>query len=265
MSRILITGAGSYIGTSFENYINSLNENYIVDTVDMIDASWKDKDFSKYDVVYHVAGIAHIKEDESNKDLYYKVNYELAVNTAKKAKKEGVKQFVFLSSMSVYGMETGIITKETVPQPISNYGKSKLMAEEAMEKLRDANFKIAIVRPPMIYGEGCKGNYNSLVKFARMLPLFPYIDNQRSMLHIDNLNIYIKKLIDEESDGLYFPQDEEYVCTSEMVKGIAKEQGKEIKLTKLLNCFVYMAQKMPGKVGRMANKAFGNLIYSKGE
>lgn len=265
MSRILITGAGSYIGTSFEKYIKELNSDYVVDTVDMIDKSWKEKDFSLYDVVFHVAGIAHIKEDESNKDLYYKVNHKLAVETAKKAKEEGVKQFIFLSSMSVYGMETGIITKNTVPQPISNYGKSKLMAEQDMEKLRDSNFKVAIVRPPMIYGEGCKGNYNSLVKFAKVMPLFPYIDNQRSMLHIDNLNIYIKKLIDDESDGLYFPQDEEYVCTSEMVKDIANEQGKEIKLTKVLNGFVYLAQKMPGKIGKMANKAFGDLIYSKND
>lgn len=265
MSRILITGAGSYIGTSFEKYIKELNSDYTVDTVDMTKKNWKEKDFSKYDVVFHVAGIAHIKEDESNKALYYEVNHKLAVETAKKAKEEGVKQFIFLSSMSVYGMETGVITKDTIPQPISNYGKSKLMAEKDMEKLRDSNYKLAIVRPPMIYGEGCKGNYNSLVKFAKIMPLFPYIDNQRSMLHIDNLNIYIKKLIDEEKDGLYFPQDEEYVCTSEMVKDIANEQGKEIKLTRVLNGFVYLAQKMPGKIGKMANKAFGNLIYSKNE
>ena len=130
MKKILITGAGSYIGTSFENYMGQWSDEYSVDTVDMIDGSWRKKDFSGYDVVFHVAGIAHIKETKDNAELYYKVNRDMVIETAKKAKTEGVKHFVFLSSMSVYGMETGVITKDTEPNPNTNYGKSKLMAEK---------------------------------------------------------------------------------------------------------------------------------------
>ena len=126
MKKILITGANSYIGTSFEKYLKeNYPDEYIVDTVDMIDGSWREKSFAGYDSVFHVAGIAHQKETKKNAHLYYEVNRDLAVETAKKAKSEGVKQFIFLSSMSVYGMDTGVITKETKPNPKSNYGKSK--------------------------------------------------------------------------------------------------------------------------------------------
>ena len=261
MKKILITGAGSYIGTSFENYMGQWSDKYSVDTVDMIDGSWREKDFSGYDVVFHVAGIAHIKETKENAELYYKVNRDMAIETAKKAKTEGVKHFVFLSSMSVYGMETGIITKDTEPNPNTNYGKSKLMAEKEILNLEDVSFKIAVLRPPMIYGDGCKGNYNSLIKFANKLPVFPYIKNKRSMLEINNLCKFVKEVIDEEKEGLFFPQNEEYVCTSEMVKGIAEKNGKKIHLTKLLNPFVKLAMIMPGGIGRMASKAFGDLVY----
>ncbi len=262
MKKILITGANSYIGTSFENYIKQWPDAYTVDTVDMIDGTWRERSFTGYDVVFHVAGIAHIKETKENAELYYRVNRDMAIETAEKAKKEGVSHFVFLSSMSVYGMETGVITKETMPNPKTNYGKSKLMAEQEIEKLVDDKFKLAILRPPMIYGEGCKGNYNSLIKFANKLPIFPNIRNKRSMLHIDKLCEYVKSLIDEQSEGIYYPEDENYVCTSDMVRDIAERNGKKIRLTKVLNPFVWLAMRLPGRIGSMASKAFGDLIYN---
>ena len=141
MKKILITGANSYIGTSFEKYLNNNYFNdYEVDTADMIDGTWREKSFNGYDVVFHVAGIAHQKENKNNAHIYYEVNRDLAVETAKKAKNDGVKQFIFLSSMSVYGMETGVITKKTSPSPKTNYGKSKLQAEEHITSLRDESF-----------------------------------------------------------------------------------------------------------------------------
>ena len=148
MKRILITGANSYIGTSFEKFIEeNFSEQYVVDTIDMIDGSWIKKDFSRYDVVFHVAGIAHQKETKDNSQLYYKINRDLAIDVAKKSKADGVKQFVFLSSMSVYGMDTGVITKETKPNPKTNYGKSKLQAENEINTLRDGSFKVCVLRP----------------------------------------------------------------------------------------------------------------------
>ncbi|NMM65098.1 NAD-dependent epimerase/dehydratase family protein [Clostridium sp. P21] len=257
MKKILITGANSYIGTSFENYVKQWSDEYTVDTVDMIDGTWKTKDFSRFDVVFHVAGIAHIKETKENAELYYKVNRDLVYEVTKKAKSEGVKQFIFLSSMSVYGMETGVISKNTVPAPKSNYGKSKLQAEELITPLQDSTFNIAVLRPPMIYGKGCKGNYVRLEKFALKSPIFPDIKNKRSMIYIDNLCEFVKQIIDDESNGLFLPQNEEYVCTSDMVKEIAEAHGKKIYMTKLFNPLLRVL-----KVSTV-NKVFGDLMYEK--
>ncbi len=256
MKNILITGAGSYIGMCFEKYIKEFSD-YTVETLDMINPEWEKKDFSSFDVIYHVAGIAHRKETEENAQLYYDVNRDLTVKVAEKAKKEGVKHFVFLSSMSVYGVEEGVITRETAPNPKSNYGKSKIQAEEKLSELADENFLVAIMRPPMVYGEGCKGNYQMLVKFAKMLPVFPDFRNERSMVHVDNLSKFVKDLIDNEKTGLFFPQDESYTCTCQMVKEIGKSMGKNIKLLKIMNPAVSILRKFT-TVGK---KAFGDLIY----
>ncbi|SDL28379.1 UDP-glucose 4-epimerase [Clostridium cochlearium] len=255
MKKILITGANSYIGTSFENWLDK--SEYSVDTIDMIDGTWKDKSFSKYDVVFHVAGIAHIKETKENAPLYYKVNRDLVHEVAKKAKANGVKQFIFLSSMSVYGMETGVISKDTVPAPKSNYGKSKLQAEELIAPLQDATFNIAVLRPPMLYGTGCKGNYVRLEKFALKSPIFPDIKNKRSMIYIDNLCEFVKRIIDDESKGLFLPQNDEYVCTSDMVREIAEAHGKKIHMTKLFNPLLRVL-----KIS-IINKVFGDLVYER--
>ena len=255
MKRILITGANSYIGTSVEKWLGKYPEAYKVNTLDMENELWRNKDFSGYDVVFHVAGIAHIRETKKNKDLYYKVNRDLTYETAVKAKAEGVKQFIFLSSMSVYGIETGIINKDTPLNPKSNYGKSKLEAEELINKLADDRFIIAIIRPPMVYGRDCKGNYPRLAKLALKIPVFPRVDNKRSMIYIDNLSEFVKQLIDNCSSGLFFPQNAEYVNTSELVYLIAEVHGKEIKMTKLFNLFIRLLN-----VGTV-NKIFGDLVY----
>ena len=259
MKKILITGANSYIGTSFETYMAQWPEAYQVDTLDMLGGAWREKDFSGYDAVYHVAGIAHIKETAENAHLYYEVNRDLAVETAQKAKAAGVRQFVFLSTMSVYGMEEGAISKATRPNPKNHYGKAKWEAEQAMESLRSDDFALAVLRPPMVYGEGCKGNYRSLVKFAKIMPVFPDYENKRSMLHIDGLSAFVKDLIDTTADGLFLPQDEDYVCTCRMVRSIAEGMGKKLPLWKALNPFVSLAKACTG----MGRKAFGDLYYER--
>ena len=257
MKKILITGANSYIGTAFEKYMSQWPEEYQVDTVDMIDGTWRNKSFSGYDAVYHVAGIAHIKETTENQHLYYEVNRDLAVETAAKAKNDGVRQFVFLSTMSVYGVVEGVITRDTKPNPKNHYGTAKYEAEEKMKTLRAEDFAIAVMRPPMVYGDGCKGNYQVLVKLAKVLPVFPDYENQRSMIHVDRLCAFVKQLIDETADGLFFPQNESYVCTCRMVKEIAADMGRDIKLWKILNPAVGLARRFT----KMGKKAFGNLIY----
>ena len=259
MKKILITGANSYIGTSFEKYMAQWPEDYQVDTVDMIDGSWRGKSFAGYDAVYHVAGIVHQKETEDNAHLCYTVNRDLAVETARKAKEDGVHQFVFLSTMAVYGLEEGTINEDTPCAPKTHYGKAKLEAEKQMETLRAETFCLTVLRPPMVYGDGCKGNYQYLVKFAKMMPVFPDYKNKRSMIHIDRLCRCVKELIDCGINGLILPQDEEYVCTCQMVRDIAKSMGKNMKLWKLLNPAVWVLK----CVTTAGKKAFGNLVYEQ--
>ncbi len=261
MKNILITGKNSYIGTSLENWLMREPDKYKVDTVDMKDGLWKEKDFSVYDVVFHVAGIAHVLSDPKMEDLYYKVNRDLTIETAEKAKAEGVKQFIFMSSIIVYGDSSSskrIIDKNTVPKPSNFYGNSKLQAEEGIKDLESDDFKIVVLRPPMIYGKGSKGNYPRLANMAKKTPVFPDIDNERSMLHIDNLCEFIKVMIDYEESGLYFPQNKEYVKTSELVRTIAEVHGKRIWMISWMNWLI----KLMFGVG-VVRKVFGNLVYEK--
>ncbi|MFL2095840.1 NAD-dependent epimerase/dehydratase family protein [Marinilactibacillus psychrotolerans] len=257
MKKILITGKNSYVGKSLEKWLENHPDRYSIDSISLRNDSWKKKDFSDYDVVFHVAGIAHIRETKENAPYYYKVNRDLAYEVAQKARIEGVKQFIFLSSMSVYGIETGVIDNNTTPNPNSNYGKSKLQAEELITSLGDVSFKVAILRPPMIYGKGCKGNYTRLVRLALKIPVFPDIENKRSMIYIDNLCEFVRLLIDSSSSDLFLPQDKEYVCTSDMVKRIAEIHGKQIRMTRLFNPLLRLLKTST------INKVFGDLVYEK--
>lgn len=257
MKKILITGKDSYIGISLEQWLMREPDNYQVDTVDMKDESWKEKDFSEYDTVFHVAGIAHVKETQENHDLYQKINRDLAFETAMKAKQDGVTHFIFLSSMSVYGVEKGVITESTTLRPKTAYGKSKMEAEALIRDLQTDSFTIAVLRPPMVYGKGCKGNYPRLAGFALKIPIFPNIDNKRSMVYIDNLTEFVKILIDQKKGGLFFPQNTEYVNTSEMVRLIAEIHGKKMMMTKFFNPILRIMNIST------VNKLFGDLVYDK--
>ncbi len=269
--RVLITGANSYIGQSFETYAREhYSENFIIDTVDMIDGTWREKDFGDYDCVFHVAGIAHADVghvDEETKARYYAVNTDLAVETARKAKAEGVSQFVFMSSMIIYGEAAPIgkqkvIDEHTLPAPANFYGDSKWQADKLVRRLQDKEFHVAVLRPPMIYGRGSKGNYPLLSKIAKKLPIFPDVDNKRSMLYIDNLCEFLCLLMLSGECGVYFPQNRVYTSTTDMVKLIASVSGSHIYNTKVFNPFLGITSHIPGKVSKMIHKAFGNITYS---
>ena len=268
MKKILITGANSYIGTSFEKYIyENYRDGYQIDTLDMIDPNWKEYDFSGYDSIFHVAGIAHADVGNVSKEtekLYYQVNCDLAYETALKAKKSKVKQFIYMSSIIVYGEsapygKTKIITKDTKPEPANFYGDSKLQAEIKLSPLQDDNFNLVIIRPPMIYGKGSKGNYPMLSKLAKKLPVFPKINNQRSMLYVENLCEFVRLVISKNDQGIYYPQNSEYASTTAIVKTI----NPEIRISGILNPGVFISSKIPGKISGLCNKAFGNLVYEK--
>ena len=255
--RILITGKNSYIGKSLKKWLLSDQTKYQVDTISLRENSWRNLDFSSYDVLLHTVGIAHIKETKQNEELYYAVNRDLTYEVANKSKKEGISQFIFLSSMSVYGLETGVIDKTTPLKPKNAYGRSKLEAEKLIQELASESFKVSIVRPPMVYGRNCKGNYPRLAKLALKTPIFPAFNNKRSMLYIDNLSEFVKQLIDNCSNGVFLPQNAEYVNTTEMVKLIAQAHENKMMVTKLFNPFFKTINLSAFK------KVFGDLIYEK--
>ncbi len=263
MKRVLITGANSYIGTNVERWLLKEPDKYHVETLDMKDPNWVNFDFSKFDVVFHVAGIAHSTPKKSEKDLYYRVNTQLTIDTAKIAKEAGVKQFIFMSSMIVYSSKERVITKDTKPNPDNFYGDSKLQAEIGLNKLSDKTFKIVVLRPPMIYGPNSKGNFPRLMSFARKSFIFPNFKNKRSMLYIDNLSNSIKYLIDNEVEGLFFPQNSEYMCTSEIVRMSAKLINKRIWFTRIFNPIIYLARGLISVVNKMFSDSYYDVNMSK--
>ena len=272
MKKVLITGANSYIGVSFEKYVSKhYSDQLSVDTVDMIDGTWREKDFSPYDIVYHVAGIAHAdvgKVDEATKKKYYSINTDLAIETCKKAKTEGVKQFVFMSSAIIYGDSAPYgkikrINKDTEPAPANFYGDSKWQADKGVREFADNNYTITVLRPPMIYGKGSKGNYPTLAKMAKKLPIFPNVQNERSMLYIENLCEFLCQVMILGEGGIFWPQNAEYSRTSEMVKIIGEVSNHKIRVSKAWNWVVGLASHIPGKISGLANKAFGNMSYDQ--
>ena len=264
--HILLTAEHSYIGSSLKKYLSSHWDEYDIDCISQRDPAWKDTDFAEYDAVVDVTGIAHVDNgplDEAQAAEYRRVNAELALETARFAKEAGVRQFIYLSSMIVYGDsapigEPCIISKDTVPAPANAYGASKLQAEQGLQAMMDDNFTVAIIRPPMVYGSGCKGNYPKLAKLAKLSPVFPKVDNCRSMIYIDHLCELIRLIIDGGDGGVFTPQNRECVNTGEMVKIIGRVHRSPVLL---LPGFTGVLRLLANKVS-LVNKVFGNFAYS---
>lgn len=244
MKRILITGAGSFVGTSIEKWLLRSPNDFSVNTVDTMNDAWKQADYSKFDVVFHVAGIAHVDPKPEMAPLYYKVNRDLAIEVAKCAKEHGVKQFIYMSSRIVYrvsrSLKGNVTYPDTKPDPNDFYGDSKLQAENGLKELESESFKICILRPPMIYGAGNKGNLPRLAWLATKTPIFPAWHNKRSMLHVINLAEFVKQIIMRELSGTFYPQNAELADTVEIVRAVAKENGNKIWITRLFNPFVWL-------------------------
>ena len=261
MKKILITGAGSYVGESVRRYILSTSSDFEIDAVDTMNDAWKEADFSKYDVVYHVAGIAHVNADPKMEALYYKVNRDLTVEVARAAKAAGVKQFIFMSSQIVFhesqSLKSEVLTADTKENPNGFYGDSKLQAEKGLHELECDAFKVCILRPPMIYGPNSKGNFPRLVKLAQKTPLFPAWHNKRSMLYIDNLAEFVKQAILRELSGTFYPQNRELADTVEIIRYFAKANGHKVWITRLLNPFVWLGSFILQPI----NKMFATYYY----
>lgn len=239
MKKVLIIGANSYIGNAFEKHIMNKSSNHkemltkdemIIEKVHASNGDWKYINYEQYDVVFILAAIVHQKEKNGMEELYRQVNYNMPIEIAANAKRAGVKQLIFMSTAAVYGSVVTHITKDTVPNPDTLYGKTKLKAEIKIKEMETEKFRVAIIRPPMVYGEGCKGNYTRLVKLATYNPIYPKIHNKRSMISVDNLCDFIERLIYDNVCGIHFPQDSNYTDTVELIKDIRKSNGKKIYL-----------------------------------
>ena len=261
MKKVLITGAGSYVGESVRRYILSTSSDFQIDAVDTMDDNWKKADYSQYDVVYHVAGIAHVNADPKMEALYYKVNRDLTIEVAKHAKAAGVKQFIFMSSQIVFhesqSLKTEVLTAQTKENPNGFYGDSKLQAELGIKPLEDENFKVCILRPCMIYGPNAKGNFPRLAKLACKTPVFPCWHNKRSMLYIDNLAEFVKQAVLRGLTGTFYPQNRELADTVEIIRFFAKAAGHKVWITRLLNPFVWLGS----FVLQPLNKMFATYYY----
>lgn len=230
MKKVLLIGKNSYIGKSF---IKDFSNEFQIDEFDSINPLSVDI-YKGYDTIIHLAGIAHVSNKKSKKldELYMKVNRDLAIKSANLAKEAGVKQFIFMSSMIIYGKDKRIgktyeISRDTKPNPENAYGQSKLEADLYIQSLNSESFKTLVIRTPMVYGEGCKGNYPKLLKLAEKLPIFPKIHNKRSVIEIHNLAKFFKTSIDSNLSGVVYPQDDEYMDTTKVMTEHRKSLGKK--------------------------------------
>ncbi len=272
MKRVLITGLNSYIGNSFEEYIREMPDAAIeTEKISLKEEGWEEESWTGYDTVLHVAGLAHVDVNHANEETkrrYYRINRDLAKRAAEKAKKDGVKQFIYLSSVIVYGDSAAIgkekkITEETKPAPANFYGDSKLQGEQAVLALQAGNlsdsFHILILRLPMIYGKDSKGNFPKLKKLSEKTLIFPKIENRRSVLYIKNLCELLRIAVEGELGGIICPQNEEVVSTSELVKILGEQRGKKIALISGFSGILKVFSHFTGYV----NKVFGSLEYDR--
>ena len=257
MKKVLIVGKTSYIGTSFEQYAR---DRFDITMVSSRDNEWEKLDFAAYDSVLFVAGIAHRKQTKDSKNLYFEVNRDLAVKASEKAKSEGAGQFIYLSSMAVYGAASQVIDENTTPVPNTGdfYGSSKYQAELELKKTAADSLRLCIVRPPMVYGKRCKGNFPKLVKLVRMTPVFSDYPNKRSMIYIDFLCNFLCGLIEQGSEGIFLPHNSEYVNTTALARSIAAGLGKRLHTTRAFNPLIRLFSRRFSA----CSKLFGDLCYA---
>lgn len=262
--NVLVSGKNSYIGDKIGTWLLASKDiSFEVDFLDVRLDSWKESDFSGYDAVIHVAGIVH-RKDVTDTAIYYKVNTVLPVEVAKRAKSQGVKQFVFLSTMAVYGigknMDGAIITKETPANPRQPYGNSKYKAELLLKELENDNFTITIIRPPNVYGKNCQGGYIAgYASIVRKLPAIPdaFNDVKQSVLYIDNLTEFCRLVIINRDSGVFLPQDDKTVSAVELMSSIAKGTGTKRCTSKLLGLGIRLLS-----FTSVVNKGYGGIAYT---
>lgn len=260
--NVLIIGKDSYIGNHIDQWLS--NKGIQVEQLDVLTVDWKKYDYSGYECIVHVAGIVH-RPDCNDWELYKKVNTDMPIGIATMAKQQGVKQYVFFSTMGVYGLgkklRPNVIDENTPTNGVGMYGKSKLLAEEGLQALSDDSFRISFVRPPSVYGKGCKGNYISgFTSIAKKLPIIPlaYQNVKQSMIYIDNLCELVYQIIDNRLSGPFCPQDEKAVSANEILEALGKGIGKKVRSSSIIGWFIPILSFVP-----LVSKAYGGVEYAQ--
>lgn len=195
---------------------------------------------SGQDIVVHAAARAHVMLDETDDPLaeYRKVNVGGTLNLARQAAEAGVRRFIFVSSIKVNGEQTAKgqpFSAESIPAPEDAYGISKMEAEQALQALAEkTGMEVVIIRPPLVYGPGVKGNFATMIKLVEMgLPLpLGATHNKRSLVALDNLVDLIITCIDHPKAGnqVFLAGDGENLSTTELLRGIGAAMGKPARL-----------------------------------
>jgi len=240
MTKVLITGANSFVGTNFRKFSQYTD----IEEVSLFDTRPEDIEFSKYDVVLHLAAIVHQSKKIAEAE-YFRVNRDLCLRVAEQAKKRGIRQFVFLSTLKVYGEYVNgpeLRKEDSECFPDDAYGKSKYSAEIGLKKLEDKHFTVSIIRTPLVYGEGVKANMISLIRLIEILPLLPFgsVNNKRNFTFTENLVGYIDKIIERKSSGIFIAMDEYALSTTELVAYLSKYLGEKVRLFRLPLIFIHI-------------------------
>lgn len=260
--NILILGKDSYIGNHLDSWFSA--HDHQVEQLDVRSDDWRDFDYSYFDTIIHVAGIVH-RQDCKDWNLYKRVNTDMPIEIAAIAKSQGVKQYVYFSTMGVFGkdkaLRQNIIDINDRPKADSMYSKSKMLAEEGLEKLNDESFRVAFVRPPSVYGKGCKGGYISgFTMIVRKLPLIPcaYRSARQSFIYIDNLCECVRLIVENRLTGVFCPQDDEIPNANELFEAIAHGLGKKYHQSRFLGRLMQIVSFIP-----LVKKAYGGIEYSR--
>jgi len=272
--KILVTGANGFIGKALCSYLENQHHSVVRavrnakdNTETEIGFINADTDWSLplggCDYVVHLAARVH-KKDQGNFDVYKQVNSDAAINLAMQANSCGVKRFIFISSVSIYGHERSQAYKEDDPHnAVSAYGKSKAHAEDALYAYcKNTNMEITILRPPMVYGPEVGANFLKLLNLVRTGAPLPFagIHNKRSLLYIGNLIDAVEVCLTHQNaaNRTFNVSDLEDYSTEELVRQIASIMGKSERLFYMPTSLLYTLARIIRKED-VARKLLGSF------